>query len=383
MYVTIFVLAMIAVIMFHEFGHFATAKAFGMKCEKFFLGFGPTLWSVHKGETEYGVKAIPAGGFVKITGMSRFEEIDPGDAGRTFHEQRAWKRAIVLSAGSFTHFIVAWALLFGALAFIGLGTAEGTNAVDVVSEDSPAAAAGLTEGDRIVAVDGQPTADFEAVRSAILPRGGQTVTLTVERDGARQEVSATIAAQTPTGEEAGFLGVGPEVIVHPPVPLGAGEALAETWNGDLSLWNLTRETMLGLGRALSPAGLSEWLGSVGDEGPRSPEGPISLVGVGQAVSALGQSGDLFAVLAILASLNIVLGVLNMLPLPPLDGGHLAVLATEETVNKARRIRGKEGRWSLDPAKLTPIALAVIMFFVVISLTALYVDIVKPASELFQ
>jgi membrane-associated protease RseP (regulator of RpoE activity) len=383
MYVTIFVLSVIAVIMFHEFGHFATAKAFGMKCEKFFLGFGPTLWSIRRGETEYGVKAIPAGGFVKITGMSRYEEIDPADVGRTFHEQKAWKRAIVLSAGSFTHFVVAWALLFGALAFIGLGSQVGTNGVAIVSEDSPAAEAGLAEGDRIVAVDGQATADFESVRAAVVPRGGETVTLTVERDGAQQQIPVEIASQTPSGEEAGFLGVGPEVETYPPQPLGVGDAFAETWNGDLSLWNLTRETMVGLARALSPAGLSAWLGTVGDEGPRSPEGPISLVGVGQAVSALGQSGDLFAVLAILASLNIVLGVLNMLPLPPLDGGHLAVLAIEESVNKTRRLRGKAGGWSLDPAKLMPIALAVIMFFVVLSLTALYVDIVKPASELFQ
>jgi membrane-associated protease RseP (regulator of RpoE activity) len=383
MYVTIFVLSMIAVIMFHEFGHFATAKAFGMKCEKFFLGFGPTLWSFRKGETEYGVKAIPAGGFVKITGMSRYEEIDPADAGRTFHEQKAWKRAIVLSAGSFTHFVVAWALLFGALAFIGYGMQEGTNAVAVVSEDSPAQAAGLREGDRIVAVDGSPTTDFESVRDAVVPRGGDTVTLTVERGGERQDLAVAIADRTPDGERAGFLGVGPEVVIHPAEPMGLGGAWSETWTGRLSLWNLTRDTMVGLASALSPAGLAEWLGTVGDEGPRSPEGPISLVGVGQAVSALGQSGDVFPILAILASLNIVLGVLNMLPLPPLDGGHLAVLVTEETVNKTRRLRGKEGRWSLDPAKLTPIALAVILFFVVISLTALYVDIVKPASELFQ
>jgi membrane-associated protease RseP (regulator of RpoE activity) len=383
MYVTLFVVSVIAVIMFHEFGHFATAKAFGMKCEQFFLGFGPTLWSTQKGETEYGVKAIPAGGFVKITGMSRYEETDPADQGRTFHEQPAWQRAIVLSAGSATHFVVAFALLFGALAFIGLATQVGTNQVDLVSEGTPADTAGLQEGDVITAVGGVPTPDFEAVRGEVVGLGGQTVSLTVDRGGEVLELPVDIASQTPSGEEAGFLGVGPEVIVTDPEPMGVGAALSEVVAGDLSLWNLTRETMLGLVRALSPAGLGEWLESVPGDGPRSAEGPISLVGIGQAVSALGGSGDIFTILIILASLNVVLGVLNMLPLPPLDGGHLAVLAVEEGVNAGRRLRGREGRWSLDPAKLMPVALAVIIFFVVLSLTALYVDIVKPASELFQ
>jgi membrane-associated protease RseP (regulator of RpoE activity) len=383
MYVTLFIVSVIVVIMFHEFGHFATAKAFGMKCEKFFLGFGPTLWSVQKGETEYGVKAIPAGGFVKITGMSRYEEIDPADAGRTFHEQPAWQRAIVLSAGSATHFVVAFALLFGALAFIGLGSQQATNQVDLVSEGSPAAEAGLAEGDAITAVAGVPTPDFQAVRDAVVTRGGETVTLTVERGGEVLEVPVAIAERTPAGEEAGFLGVGPEVLISDPEPMGVGPAFSETVAGDLSLWHLTRETMLGLVRALSPAGIAAWLETVPGDTPRSAEGPVSLVGIGQAVNALGGQGDIFAILIILASLNVVLGVLNMLPLPPLDGGHLAVLAVEQGVNGARRLRGRQAGWTLDPARLTPIALAVIMFFVVLSLTALYVDIVKPASELFQ
>src|SRR5688500_18824315 len=124
MYVLIFVLALAFVILLHEFGHFITAKAFGMKVEKFFLGFGPTLWSFRRGETEYGVKAIPAGGFVKIIGMNQFEEVDPADAGRTFRDKSWWKRVIVLSAGSFTHFVVAWVLLFGGLVMIGLPDAE-------------------------------------------------------------------------------------------------------------------------------------------------------------------------------------------------------------------------------------------------------------------
>ncbi|MGH3926194.1 MAG: M50 family metallopeptidase, partial [Pseudonocardiaceae bacterium] len=217
MFVTLFVVSIVAVIMFHEFGHFATAKLFGMKCEKFFLGFGPTLWSVKKGETEYGVKAIPAGGFVKIVGMSAYEEIDPADAGRTFHEQAAWKRAIVLVAGSATHFIVAVVLLFSALAFVG-EPAGVTTTIDLVTEGSPAAASGLRPGDRIVAVDGQRVEQFRAAQEIIGANAGKTIPIAIMRDGQPQQLRVTIAAQRPDGKPGGFLGVSP-VALNQRLPL--------------------------------------------------------------------------------------------------------------------------------------------------------------------
>ncbi|HVM15226.1 MAG TPA: site-2 protease family protein [Egibacteraceae bacterium] len=378
MYVTIFIVSLIVVIMIHEFGHFVTAKAFGMKAEKFFLGFGPTLWSVQKGETEYGVKLIPAGGFVKITGMSSYEDTDPADAGRRFFEKPAWQRLVVLVAGSVTHFIIAAVLLFAALAFIGLPVAS--NEVAEVSDDSPAADAGLAQGDVIVAVDGVPTGDFEEVRDAVVTRGGQTVTLAVERDGVTREIETTIAERTVDGREQGFLGVGPAAVER---PLPVGEAAAATVVGEWSVWRWTSMTVQGLGQAFSPQGISRWLGALDADQPRSPEGPMSVVGVGQAVSAFGQAGDLFAIIFMLVQLNIVLGLLNMLPLPPLDGGHVATLAVEQGVNGVRRLRGKAPSWRLDPAVITPIALAVILFFTVLTVTVVYIDIVNPATELLQ
>src|SRR5680860_818786 len=148
----------------------------------------------------------------------------------------------------------------------------------------------------------------------------------------------------------------------------------------------------GLLQVFSPEGLGRFFPSVGDEGPRDLESPTSLVGIGQAVNAFGNAGDLFAVIVVLAQLSIVLGVLNMLPLPPLDGGHVAVLAVEEGVNAVRARRGRsqgeapdEGRerWTVDPSVLTPIALAVILFFVVLSFTALYLDLTKPITDALQ
>ena len=380
MYVAIFIAAIAAVIMFHEFGHFATAKLFGMKCEKFFLGFGPTLWSVRRGETEYGVKAIPAGGFVKIIGMSAYEQVDPADADRTFYSKPAWQRVIVLSAGSATHFILAVVLLFAALAFIGLPR---TNGIDAVVPGSPAAAAGLRAGDEIVAIDGRPVDRFGEVQEIVQASAGETVAVEVMRAGERVRLETVLATEDPDGRPGGFLGIRPAEIIEPVRP---GRALIGTVSGDYSIVSITAATVEGLGRVLSPEGLARWFGSVDDPGPRDPEGLISLVGVGQAVNALGAQGEFFVILLVLAQLNITLGLVNMLPLPPLDGGHLAVLAVEESVNGVRRLRGRSGdrdRWRLDPSVIAPLTLAVILFFVVIGATALWMDITRPVSDLFQ
>ena len=380
MFVVIFVVSLIFAIMFHEFGHYITAKAFGMKVEKFFLGFGPTLWSFQRGETEYGVKAIPAGGFVKIIGMNASEPIDPADQGRTFYEQPAWQRAIVLSAGSFTHFVLAAILIFSALTLIGLPQPPATE-LDVVMAESPGAEAGLKAGDRIVAVNGEPVERFEQVRDAIAASDGRPITFTVERNGeqASHEVTPTVT-ERPDGTRGPFVGIGPKVVI---APVPAGEAARRTLVGDFSIVEITKRNLAGLGTALSPQALGRWFGQVNDPGPRSTDGPISLVGVGQAVNALGRSGEIFELLFLFALLNITLGTLNMLPLPPLDGGHLAVLLIERGVNGVRRLRGRSADWHLDPSVIMPVALAVIAFFVVLSLTALYVDIVKPASQLLE
>jgi membrane-associated protease RseP (regulator of RpoE activity) len=380
MYVAIFVITIVVVVMFHEFGHFATAKLFGMKCEKFFFGFGPTLWSRRWGETEYGVKAIPAGGFVKIVGMTPYEKVNPADAGRTFYAKPAWQRVIVLAAGSATHFVVAIALLFVALTFVGVATDEVTNEIERVIPGSPAAQAGLQPSDEIVAVAGQPVGAFEEVQSLVSSRPGQTIPVEVVRAGQRLRLEVTIGAERPDGVPGGFLGINPVARLRPVPP---GEALVSTLSGDYSVPSITAATVEGIGRALSPQGLAQWFGSVGEKGPRSPEGPLSLVGVGQAVNALGARGEVSSILLLLAQLNITFGIVNMAPLPPLDGGHLAVLAIEESVNGARRLRGIPGRWRLDPSVITPLALAVILFLFVIGVTALYVDITKPASQLFQ
>ena len=380
MFVVIFVVSLIFSIMFHEFGHYITAKAFGMKVEKFFLFFGPTLWSFRKGDTEYGVKALPLGGFVKIVGMSASEPIDPADQGRTFYEQPAWQRAIVLSAGSFTHFVLAAILIFAALTLIGLPQPPEAE-LDVVLADSPGAEAGLKAGDRIVAVDGEPVSSFAQVRDAIAASEGRPMTFRIERNGEQADYEITPSiTERPDGTRGPFVGVGPKVVIAPVPP---GEALRQTLVGEDSVASITVQNIKGLGTALSPASLSRWFSQVGEPGPRSVDGPVSPVGIGQMVNALGRAGEIFNLLYLLALLNITLGTLNMLPLPPLDGGHLAVLVIERVVNAVRGLRGRSADWHLNPSVILPVTLVVIAFFLVLSLTALYVDIVKPASQLLE
>ena len=382
MYVALYILAIVFVIMFHEFGHFATAKAFGMKVEKFFLGFGPTVWSFRRGETEYGVKGIPAGGFVKITGQSQHEDIDPDDEPRAFYAQPAWQRAIVLVAGSVTHFIVAAALIYAGLAVVGFERA--TNVIDDVVEGTPAAQAGLGSGDEIVSVAGTATQDFEAVSEQVAARPGETVEVGYVPAGAQQtrSVDVDLAPTNPAGEAIGFLGVRPS---GEEVRLGPVEAVGETFTGEYSLPWVTRVTLQGLGEAFSPTALSDFFAQVGSDEPRSASdgGPASLIGAGAVVNTAGQEGNIIGVLTLLASLNVVLGVLNLLPLPPLDGGHLATLAIEESVNGVRRLRGRDATWTLDPRVVAPVAIAVILFFAVVSFTALYLDIVSPFTEVSQ
>lgn len=380
MYVAIFIIALALIILIHEFGHFATAKMFGMKAEKFFIGFGPTLWSTRRGETEYGVKWLPLGGFVKIAGMSPYEEYDEADRDRTYFSKPGWQRAIVICAGSFTHFIVAAVLLFAGLTLIGLPSSEqpATNEIAEVREESPAAQAGLQAGDEIVAVAGEPTRDFSALAQRIEPRAGERVPITVVRDGQRQQLTVTLG-QHPEEPGHGYLGFVPTTSRE---PMGAGEAAVATVSGDVSLPRVTAVSVVGIARALSPQGLADWFGTF-DDAQRSGEGPISPVGAGQIVAEWGNQGEIFNILLMLIQFSIVIGVLNMLPLPPLDGGHFAVVLIEGGVNSVRKARGVAGRYFVDPARLTPIALLVILFFGTIFLSALYLDVVRPASGLLN
>lgn len=387
MVVLLFIVVIVGSIMLHEAGHFGTARAFGMKAERFFFGFGPTLWSTHRGETEYGVKAIPAGGFVKIAGMNRYEEIDAGDTDRAFFSKPAWQRFVVLVAGSFTHFVLAAILLFVGMAFFSLprlvdGGPVRTAEIAEVVDGSPASAAGLAAGDVIVAIGGAPVDTFEQVRDAVAARPGERTELTVRRDGATRTLAVTPDAVTEDGTTFGRIGAASsnELAFQEWTPAEAAVGLVV---GDYSLPAQTARALSGIAQVFTPDSIAAWLAQADAETPRTADGPISLIGAGQAADALADVGAFSSVIILLASLQIVIGALNLLPLPPFDGGHVAVLLVESGVNAVRRLRGEPADWQVDPASLMPLTLAVLLLFGLVAVTAFYIDIVNPVSGLIQ
>jgi membrane-associated protease RseP (regulator of RpoE activity) len=365
--VFLFVIGVFVMILAHEAGHFVTARAFGIKVEEFFLGFGPRLWSVRRGETEYGIKAIPAGGYVRIAGMNPFQEPAPEDRPRTFGAKPAWQRAVVLVAGSATHFVLALlalALFFGAL---GLPRARVARVEPTLEGNpSPAAQAGLRPGDDVLTVDGQEVTRDEFLaytRSHV----GREIEIVVERDGRRVSLRATPLLAEVGGGRVGRLGI----IVESGSRLRAGpvEAFVQsaTFTGEMVV-----QSFEVLGRTFSPDGLRRFAQLLSGDRPRQVDDVASVIGAarlsGQAVAA----GQIDILLGLFAVFNVFVGILNLLPLPPLDGGHLAVVAIE-TVTRRK----------VDVRRLVPISAAVAGVLILLMLTTLYLDVVRPLPNPFQ
>ena len=380
--VWLFVLALLVVVMIHEAGHFAVAKLFGFKATKFFVGFGPTLWSTTKGETEYGVKAIPAGGFVKIVGMNPYEEVAPEDAPRAYGAKPAWQRALLLVAGSATHWLVAFALLLFAAVAIGFPSGV-TNRVAGVTVDSAATEAGFEPGDEIVAVGDRPTDDWGDIRAYIRDHPGEQAEFTVRRHDevhtltptlgkgisnrrgvVVDEASATgdLRALRPGERIVGFLGVEPATrYVTEPFPQAIGSAALYTGRATVA-------AVKGIGDVGEMVFGGRLVDALTGEGRREADGesPIGVVGASRIASEIVADGQYLNFIGFIVSFTIFIGLMNLLPLPPLDGGHLAVVAWESATGR-----------KVDVRKLIPVAAAVISFFVVLFLAVLYLDIARP------
>ncbi len=360
------IFGIVLMIMIHEAGHYVTAKWSDMKVTEFFLGFGPRLWSVRRGETEYGVKAIPAGGYVRIIGMNNLEDVEPEDEPRTYRSKPYRNRLMVAVAGSFTHFVLAVGLLFVVVGFFGLPQAQPV--VSEVVADAPAASAGFREGDRIVSVDGQPVDEWDDVPDLVQPRAGERITVTVERDERLLDLPVVPASRDVGGEEVGFVGVAPRIDeVTEPVPSALGQAVTDTGQ-------IAKESVLAVGRFFAPSNLSRYGAALsGDEDPADDTRFLSPVGATQVANQAVRAG-IREVLLFLALINIFVGTLNMLPLPPLDGGHVAV-ATYEKI--ASRVTGRPVQ--VDMAKIMPVAALVVVVLLFIGVSALWLDIVRPVD----
>ncbi|HWC10365.1 MAG TPA: M50 family metallopeptidase [Acidimicrobiales bacterium] len=376
-----FILAVVAMVMVHEAGHFLTAKWAGMKVTEFFFGFGPRLWSTRRGETEYGVKAIPLGGYVKIIGMSNLErDIDPADEPRTYRRQSYGRRVLVASAGIATHFVIAVVVLTVLWSVLGVPRYDRpTTTVGEISRlrtgESPAQRAGFEVGDRIISYDGRPARDWMELPPYIRERAGQPITFVVDRRGERITIEATPAEVTREGRTAGFIGLSAKPVVERVSPIvGLGRAVRDT--GDL-----TWRSVQALGSFFAPGSLRNYADQVTGGSPATKDAvdasrPVSIVGVVRIAGQAAESG-LFNVLQLFVLLNLFVGIFNLIPLLPLDGGHVAIATYE-------RIRSRGGRrYQADVGKMLPFTAAVVALLLVLGLTSIWLDIVRPVANPFQ
>lgn len=385
-----FVVAMLLSIMIHEWGHYITARKFGMKVTEFFLGFGPRIWSIRRGETEFGIKAIPAGGYCRITGMTPVEPLDDGDRERAFYKSSVSRRLIVLGAGSFLHFLLAFFILI--LFFAAVGVPEqSTRLAEVLpcvkknalsgqgctsaDPQSPAAKAGLRVGDEITAVNGEEITSWERVGELIRSSANSPLTFILLRDGEEIEVSVTPTPVVSAGKSVGIVGVISErELARYSIPSAVAESGREVGN-----------LVSGSARALValPSKIPALFSSAFAGQERDPEGLVGVVGVarvsGEAASSdngsLAEKIGFF--LLIIASLNVFVGIFNLIPLLPLDGGHMAVALFDGYRHNRAKRRGLPPPPPFDVTKLMPITLAVIAVLASLSLLLLFADIVNP------
>jgi membrane-associated protease RseP (regulator of RpoE activity) len=393
--VIVFVLALLACIALHELGHLLTAKRYGMKASRYFIGMGPTLWSTRRGETEYGVKAFPIGGFVKIVGMTQLEELDdPDDDRRAFWRQPAPKRVVVLSAGSAMHFVIAFVLLFAALTAFG-EPAKNTTRVEQVyaclepdaktacagQPPAPAQAAGVRRGDRIVAFDGKPVVDWQKDFSDVVhAHAAGPAELVVLRDGARLTLPVTIQRITTdngdgTTKTEGRIGVAPFELKR------VGPLAAVGRSGGL-MWTLTTGSLKALVEL--PGKVPALFRDTVKGAPRTVDNgaPVSILDIGRISADAFSSRNFLALLALIAQLNIFIGVFNMMPLLPLDGGHIAILTFESVRSRLARLLGRADPGRVDIRKLMPATVGFLVVMGSLTLVLLYAGITNPIASPF-
>jgi membrane-associated protease RseP (regulator of RpoE activity) len=423
----------------HEVGHLLPAKKFGVKVTQYMVGFGPTVWSRKRGETEYGLKAVPLGGYIRMIGMfppkpgadpsilrssstGRFsqlmdqareesmEQVKPGDEKRVFYKLSVPKKMVVMLGGPTMNLVIAVVLLTGIFTLYGMG--QITSRVSAVSQcvqttpasgagpqtcspsdqRAPANVAGIRPGDRITSIAGHQVSTWDDVRALVRPNGGRQIAVIVDRSGKQLDLRATPilnnvprydAAGSPVvgangkavTDRVGFMGFSPSAeIVRQPltaVPSLIGDQLARTAGVVLRI----PQKMVGIAQAAF------------SNGPRDPNGPMSVVGVGRVAGEVadGQlagvadssSSKFVVLLSLIASLNIALFVFNLIPLLPLDGGHVAGALWEGIKRRVAKLRGLPNPGYVDVAKALPVAYAVSVALIGMSVLLIYADVVNP------
>jgi membrane-associated protease RseP (regulator of RpoE activity) len=374
------IVAIIVMVMIHELGHFATAKWSHMKVTEYFLGFGPRLWSFRRGETEYGVKALPLGGYVKILGMTNTEEVDPADEPRTYRQQPFHNRLMVAVAGSFMHFVMAFVLVWGLLVIIG--QQEPSTSVAGFSAVShgvdPALTSGLRTGDRIVSIDGRAVTNVTQLEDVIGHHAGVPLTMVVDRGPSATPVTITVTPAAVPG--------GPKDSARIGILLGTSTARSSPWHavtttGDF-IGEITTGTLAALGHTFSPHGLTAFFSQLGntkaaDAAAKNGSRPESIYGAVRTATEVAQGGGFFDLGQVLANIIIAVGIINLFPMLPLDGGHVLVAVYE-------RVRSRKGKlYHADVTKLMPVASAFVLFLIIFVAAAVFLDVAHPIANPFQ
>ncbi|MEY2469532.1 MAG: hypothetical protein QOF21_2230 [Actinomycetota bacterium] len=375
--------AVIGMIMLHELGHYITARWAGMKVTDFFVGFGPVIWSTQRGETRWGVRALPVGGYVKTIGMNNLEEVAPEDEDRTYRAKTYWQRVRFAMAGSTTHFLVALVLMVVLLGGYGriVKTVQSTT-VDQVSASlsdggpaSPAKIAGVRPGDKIVAVNGTPVRYWKQVSNAIHDSAGKPLPLTVKRDGKPIELVVTPVLQKQDGKSVGMIGIHSgqrDIKKRESWP-------SAVWQAPFEVKQVAVDSTSALVGLFSKSNIEHYGQQLTKTGPADPSPDkdgnrfLSMLGLFRLAEAVWKAG-MASVLMLLISLNVFIGIFNLIPLPPFDGGHIAV-ATYEAVRS--RIRGR--RYMVDMNKMLPLAYLVMFALLLIGVTAFWLDLRHPIN----
>lgn len=367
--VALFALGIAVTIALHEAGHLVAARSFGMRVRRYMIGFGPEVFSRKIGQTRYGVCALPLGGFCEIAGMTALDEVTEDEEPYAMRNQARWKRVVVLLGGILMNLLIGFTILYGVAVTSGIPNpyADRTAVVGEVLPDGTAAAADIEVGDRILAVDGEEIPDFFTLRDTVRGMPGGDAELTVERDGAERTVTVDVA-------DAG--GVGAVGLVGAPVPeavkrFGPAEAVPATgaYTGELLQGTLTA---LGKLPAQIPGVVASIFGA-----ERSQESPMSVVGASRVGGELVERSlwDVFWMM--LASLNFFLALFNLIPLPPFDGGHVAVVVWEAVRDRIRALRGLPPAGPADYTRLLPLTYTVGAALLALGAVVIVADVVNP------